>query len=168
MFTLNRFAPWSDDFAFTYSDNIKEFDTLIIHNPPEAMCFSPVLMHSRKSLQEHIEFIAEQHIKKAIVVAEDITFLRFCPDLENVRIIPPLSAEKIDYSPIYDMPNLSHLTIQKPEESNFKITFDSERLNGLNYLLVDGWNSDLNLASAKNLKTLILEGAIALPELTLK
>ena len=132
------------------------------------MCFSPVLMHSRKSLQEHIEFIAEQHIKKAIVVAEDITFLRFCPDLENVRIIPPLSAEKIDYSPIYDMPNLSHLTIQKPEESNFKITFDSERLNGLNYLLVDGWNSDLNLASAKNLKTLILEGAIALPELTLK
>lgn len=157
MFSLNMFAPWTDDFAFTHSNNIYEKDTLIIHNPPEAICFSPVLMHSRKTLTEHIDFIAEAHIKKAIVVAEDISFLRECPDLEDLRIVPPLSVTEYDYSPVYDMPNLRRLSVEKPEEAKGSVALDVGRINGLRCLSFNYWHSDLNLACAQSLKTLYLD-----------
>lgn len=63
-FTMTRFCPMADGFGF-YGE-----DCIVILDPPNVLRLSPVLPRSRKTLAEHIRYIQENIIKKAIVVAE--------------------------------------------------------------------------------------------------
>lgn len=108
-YSLNQLPLYTDEFFVRWLDDIQVRDTIVVFNPMDAEIVTPVLLRSRKSLKEHIAYIREKHIKKAIVVAEDIAFLRECPGLEYLWILPAISAENFDFSPIYDLPNLKWL-----------------------------------------------------------
>lgn len=136
-FTLTRFAPWTEDFSFK---SPMEQDRLVILNPEDVLWMSPVVARSRRTLEEHITYIREQGIKKALVIAEDIGFLRQCPTLEEVQVIPAWSAVDFDYSPLYDMPNLKRVNCQTmygPKEN--KVAYvDYRRIPKLEEAVVSG------------------------------
>lgn len=151
-FTMTRFAPLTDGFAF-YNN-----DYLVIINPQDVLWESPIVPRSRKTLEEHILYIQENQIKKALVIAEDISFLLRCPSLECLEIIPPYSAVTFDYSPLYDMPNLKHLscqTVYGPKNS-LSADIDYSLISGLEYLHLCGKKGHHNLNAVKGLQTLYL------------
>lgn len=100
-------------FSFTSLANVGNqanvFDAIVIRNPSDAQCFSPKLSCSTKTLQEHIDFINEHHLEKAVVIAEDISFLSQCPSLQYLQIIPADSMKNFDYSPLYQLKNIAGL-----------------------------------------------------------
>ena len=102
-FSMTHFCPIADGFGLYGEDQI------VVIDPPNVIWEAPVVPRSRKTLDEHIKYIRDNNIKKALVIAEDIAFLRQCPSLEELQVIPPYSAAAFDYSPLYDMPNLKKL-----------------------------------------------------------
>ena len=74
-FSMTRFSPVTDDFYY-------HEDYLVILSPFDVVWESPVLARSLKSLDEHIQYIQDNQIEKAYIVAEDISFLRKCPSLK--------------------------------------------------------------------------------------
>lgn len=149
---MTRFAPLTDSFAF-YNN-----DYLVILDPPDVLWESPVVPRSRKTLEEHIVYIQERRVKKALVIAEDISFLRRCPTLENLRIIPPYSANDFDYSPLYDMPNLKQLNCQSVygPKDNLSADIDYGRIPGLEQLHLGGKKGHRNINALHGLRILSL------------
>lgn len=152
--TLNQFLPYIDDFSFISKDGVK--DTIVVCNPMESICVSPMFLRSKKTLQEHIEYINVNNIKKALIVAEDISFLRKCPCLEYLDVIPSLTAKKFDFSPLYDLPKIKKLyceTMYGIDED--KVAYmDYSKINGLQSVTISGKYGHQNLDKVKGLKKL--------------
>ena len=72
-FSFNQLPLYTDDFFFRELEGNNR-DAIVVFNPIDALIVSPVFLRSRKSLEEHIAFIRDNNIKKAIVVAEDRSF----------------------------------------------------------------------------------------------
>lgn len=98
-----------DGFMFKALDLPRVFDAIVIRNPNDIAC--PLYQHirSQRSLDEHIEFINENDVKKAVVLADDISFLADCKGLETVELIA-IGEEHYDFSALYLMPELFSLT----------------------------------------------------------
>ncbi len=159
MLTLNQLLLYTDDFFFLPqpTENGVIEDELVICNPQDAICISPVILHSRKSLQEHIEFVNQKQIKKAMIIAEDIEFVRQCPSLEHITVIPALSAENFDFSPLYDLPNIKVLfchTMYGEDEKKVSC-IDYSKIKGVRRISIDGKGA-LNYDKVKGLKTVYI------------
>lgn len=104
---------YRDGFAFTSLANIGNpanvFDAIIIRNPSKTDCFSPKLGKSSRLLQDHIDFINQYQLEKAVIIAEDIDFLTQCPSLKHLQIIPSDTASEFSFAPLYIMPNILSL-----------------------------------------------------------
>lgn len=149
-FTMTRFCPMADGFGF-YGE-----DCIVILDPPDVLWLSPVLPRSRKTLDEHIRYIQDNRIKKAIVIAEDIAFLRECPTLESLQVIPPFSAVTFDYSPLYDLPNLKELNCHTiyGHKDQLLAHVDYSRFSHLEQLHVCGKKGHHNLQALSGLRQL--------------
>lgn len=150
-FSMTRFSPVTDDFFFSK-------DRLVVLHPFDVVWNAPVLARSTKSLEEHIHLIQEQNIRRAIVIAEDISFLRQCPSLESLHVIPANSASAFDYSPLYDLPRLCELdccTLYGSSE-NKHAEIDYSRLLHLESLTVNGAKGHLHLEAVHHLRRLHL------------
>lgn len=157
--TLNQAAPSIDDFFFRSLDDPKQSDALVVCNPSTAICIAPVILHSRKTLEEHIAYIQTHRLKKAMVIAEDIDFLRQCPSLEYLWVIPALSAETFDFSPLYDLPNLRWLrceTVFGPKEDRHAV-IDYSCMEHLEILQASGAKGHNHIDALKELKVLYCE-----------
>ena len=120
--TLNQTMPSTDDFFFRALTEPNNPDAIVICNPLDAICRAPVILHSKKPLEEHIKHIQEHNLKKAVVIAEDISFLKQCPSLEYLWVIPALTAIDFDFSPVYELPNLRWLqceTVFGPHDEKY-------------------------------------------------
>lgn len=150
-FSMTRFSPVTDYFYF-------KDDYLVILSPFDVVWESPVLARSRKTLEEHIQYIRENQLKKVYVVAEDISFLRQCPSVTSLKIIPAYSAAKFDYSPIYDMPNLRELNCQTVYggKDALKAEVDYSHFPSLQNVYASGAIGHRNLESVKGLRHLYL------------
>lgn len=158
-FILNEIAPYVDDFFFTSLTDAMTRDAIVIHQPSYAICEAPVFLRSKKSLEEHVQHIKEQRINKAVVVAENIEFLRQCPSIEYLWVIPAISAINFDYSPLYDMPNIKWLqcnTIYGESKSSVA-SVDYSKLQGLQRLAIVGKKGHYNVDAATELKILCLD-----------
>lgn len=138
--------------------NSDELDALVIYNPPDA--FEPYErhLHSTRSLNEHIALVNTKKIKKAIVIAEDISFLPRCTSLEYLSIIPSYSCRKFDFSPLYAMSELKWLscvTTYGPDNKKFA-QLDCSKLQSVRRLSVDGKQQELCLDGLHNLRSLFL------------
>lgn len=166
-FSFNQLPLYTDDFFITFSDNVNVKDAIVIFNPADAMIVSPVYLRSRKSLEEHIEFIRTNQYKKAIVVGDDIEFLKQCPSLEYLKIHPSIYANDFDYSPLYELPNLKTLLCDTmyglratyDVEEEVKIaTIDYSRFHELTELHVFDREGHLNVQAAEKVSCLRLGG----------
>ena len=116
----------------TYPANI--YDAIIIKNPPNASCFSPRIVRTGQSLSEQIEFVNRHKLEKAIIVANDISFITQCPTLRYLRIIPAdNSGDNFDFSPLYDMPEIKCLVCrtQYGNREEFSSQVDYSKIKGL-------------------------------------
>ena len=150
-FSMTRFSPVTDDFYF-------KDDYLVILSPFDVVWESPVLARSQKTLEEHIQYIQENQFEKVYVVADDIAFLRQCPTITSLKIIPAYSAAKFDYSPIYDMPNLKELNCQTVygHKDALKAAVDYSHFPSLQCVYASGAKGHRNLESVKGLRHLYL------------
>ena len=143
---------YTDDFSFY---PYKEGGTLIVFESPELRADSPKRKISRRSLEEHIEYIQENQIKQAIVIANHLDFLRRCPSLEHISIYPSYTAQNFDYSPLYDLPNLRSLECHTKYgfPPNKVTTVDYSRLPNLEGLDLEE-QGHLNVSGVEALKVL--------------
>ena len=150
-FSMTRFSPVTDDFYF-------KDDYLVILSPFDVVWESPVLARSQKTLEEHIQYIQENQFEKVYVVADDIAFLRQCPTITSLKIIPAYSAAKFDYSPLYDMPNLKELNCQTVygHKDALKADVDYSHFPSLQCVYASGAKGHRNLESVKGLRHLYL------------
>lgn len=164
-FSLNQLTESSDDFVFRFFDDIETNDAIVIF-PEDAMIVTPVLIKSRKTLEEHIEYIQKNNIKKAIIAANDIHFLSHCPSLEYLHIIPSIYANDFDYSPIYQLPNLKLLHCEtmyglgatyEVKEKVKVAHIDYSRFPGLKSLSVIGAKGHQNVNMAESVEVLVFE-----------
>lgn len=142
MVSLNQLPLYTDDFFFLRAPTECENSEgeLVICNPQDAICISPVVLRSRKSLEEHIELINRNKIKKVLIIAEKIDFIRYCPSLEYVTIIPSLTASTFDFAPLYELPNIKvlfcHTMYGEGEKKVANV--DYSKFKKLQRLTVDG------------------------------
>lgn len=164
-YSLNQLPLYTNDFFIRWLDDIQARDTIVVFNPMDAEIVTPVLLRSRKSLKEHIDYIQEKHIKKAIVVAEDIAFIRECPELEYLWILPAISAKNFDFSPIYDLPNLKWLQCETMYglgamyENTEKVkisSVDYQHFPKLKKLQIKGAKGHENVHAANSVESLLL------------
>ena len=150
-FSMTRFSPVTDDFYF-------KDDYLVILSPFDVVWESPVLARSQKTLEEHIQYIQENQFEKVYIVADDIAFLRQCPTITSLKIIPAYSAAKFDYSPIYHMPNLKELNCQTVygHKDALKADVDYSHFPSLQCVYASGAKGHRNLESVKGLRHLYL------------
>lgn len=150
-FSMTRFSPVTDDFYF-------KDDYLVILSPFDVVWESPVLARSQKTLEEHIQYIQENQFEKVYIVADDIAFLRQCPTITSLKIIPAYSAAKFDYSPIYHMPNLKELNCQTVygHKDTLKADVDYSHFPSLQCVYASGAKGHRNLESVKGLRHLYL------------
>ena len=157
--TFNQLPLYMDDFFMTHLDVLTKKDALVIHNPKDALIITPVLIRSHKSLEEHIEYIRNNNIKKAIVVAEDIRFISECPSLEYLRVLPAIGASDFDYSPAYELPNLKWLccctTTGLDDEQVASV--DYSQFKEVRRLSIHGYKGQHNVALANNVISLIFD-----------
>lgn len=152
-FTLTKVAPWTDGFWFYSITDPLEKDAIVILNPATVNWQAPLLARSRKSLDEHIQYIQENQITKAVIVAENIEFIRQCPSLEYLWIIPAWEAKTFDYSPLYDLPNLHWLDCQMvygPRDNQIA-HMDFSRLSAIQTLHIRGKKGNQNLNKLRGL-----------------
>ena len=157
--SLNQLPLETDDFVFRHLDVISKRDAMVIVHPKNCFVISPVFLRSRKSLDEEIEHINQNDVKKLIVVAEDIGFLKRCRGIEYLWILPAVSANNFDYSPIYELPNLKWLscrTIYGKDEDKVA-DLDYSRLSNLSNLkrvYIEGSKGHQNVTAAQDLVSL--------------
>jgi len=153
-FSMTRFSPVTDDFFFWQ-------DFLVILHPFDAVWEAPVLARSTHSLEEHIRFVEERQIRKALVVAEDISFLRECPGLAALYIMPAYGVQgTFDYSPLYDLPRVEELRCRLTTGAQERLcaSVDYRRFPHLKRLYVEGTQGHIGLEDVKGLTHLSLHG----------
>ena len=101
-----------DGFPFTtitHPGNV--YDAIVIKYPQNVQCsVYTALTGSNRSLEEQIDFINENKIEKALIIAENIDFISKCPTLKHIQIIPADTAgNDFDYSPLYKLSNIKSL-----------------------------------------------------------
>ncbi len=153
-YSLNGFPACTDDFYWRELSDLSD-KAIVIHNPQDARARSQFYPCSTKTLDEHIEYIQAHSIKSAIIVADDISFIKNCASLERIMVFPSVSAVDFDYSPLYALPNVKWLQCEtvygKNEERVAEI--DYSRFPNLERVLVGGVGH-LNVGSAQNISVL--------------
>lgn len=142
----------------TYPYNV--FDAVLIRCPQSAICTSPQLPRSERSLDEHLALINELKLEKALIIGNNIDFIKKCPSLKHLKIIPSDDAgNNFDYSPLYHMPEIKSLwcaTIYGSKEE-FSTTVDYSKINGIEKFSI--YNSGcLNYNHIPTVKSLGLSG----------
>lgn len=165
-YSLNQLPLHTDDFFFTYWNDVHVKDTIVVHNPMDSVIVTPVFLRSRKSLDEHIAYIQEKCIKRAIVVGNDIQFLKECPSLEYLKIFPSIDAEGFDFSPLYELPKIKSLecatmyglrAMYDVEEPVRTSEIDYSRFPHLRQFIISGAEGHLNTQKAETVTNAFFE-----------
>ena len=146
-----------DGYVFSsWNDNPNVFDVLVVRHPNDAVCNTQNYPDSSHPLSEYVRLIREENIERAIVIADDISFLKKCPSLRKVSVYPENSAKAdFDYSPLYDMQNIKSLNCQTiyGEKGEKSCSIDYSKIRGLIDLGVFG-KGHLNYDSIDTLEKL--------------
>ena len=148
-----------DGFIFTaLTEPANVYDAIVIRNPETVDCFGPHYGISTHSLAEHIQYVNENQIEKAIIIAEDIAFITRCSCLSYLRVIPADSAAGgFDYSPLYQMPQIKYFTcntVYGGLQERRQTSIDYSKINGIQELNVEIEKGDSNYDKGETLKRL--------------
>lgn len=134
-------------------------DAIIITDKPEeaTRCWSwyrePI-----RSKEEHIALIKELELEAVYVLDDNIDFIRECPSIKYIIVIPTLEEDGFDYSPLYSVPEIykASCNIEYGEDDQYKTQIDLSRINGLQVIEIDDGIDRKNCAGVKTAKTVYL------------
>lgn len=141
--------------ALTLPPNI--YDAMVIRYPENANCQSTKYGKSNQSFKEHLQYVNDYCLEKAIIIANDIKFITLCPSLKYLQVIPADTAKnEFDFSPLYEMPEIISLTCQTVfgQQQNLCGSIDYSKVNGLSDLGLSISKGDLNYNKVSSLKKL--------------
>ena len=144
-----------DGYVFSsWSDRPNVFDVLVIKQPNNASGNTRNYPNSMHSLEEHIRLIHEENIERALIIADDISFIMECPSLKMFSVFPANSTGSgFDYSPLYREQEIKtlncHTTYGEKDEESCSI--DYSKISGLIDLGVYG-KGHFNYASIDTLE----------------
>ena len=154
-----------DGFTFTAGSISNIFDALVIRNPVTARGGFGAWAYSERTLDDHIQLVNENHLDRAIIVADDLEFITQCPGLKHLIIYPAAFAgPNFDYSPLYRMQSLASLCCYTeyghpiPDfRPIHRTTLDYAQISGLSALTLDcGKSGHLHYNRLDSLKELIV------------
>lgn len=112
------------------------------------------------SLDEHINFINQMELEKAIIISSDISFISQCPSLKYLEIIPTYPDGRFDFSPLYEIPEIKSFDCSTDYyyvQKKFFGTIDYSKIKGLERLCISG-KGHKNLNCIDTLKSLRISG----------
>lgn len=142
VYTFQQGYLYRQGYVFAPLTQSNIYDAIVIRNPSHCQAWCPKYGFSDHSLEEHIELINQYHLEKAIIIAEDISFITRCSSLKYLKIVlADTAVDKFDYSPLYDMPCIKELTCTTayggPQE-HLHATLDYSRIKGLLNVRISG------------------------------
>ena len=144
-----------DGYVFTsWNDYPQTFNVIVIKFPNDAIGNTRIFPNSSHSLEEHICLIREEKIERALIIADDISFVTECPSLKMLSIFPAKTAgNAFDYSPLYSMSQIKSLNCQTiyGEREEWLSSIDYSKILGLIDLGVYG-KGHLNYADINTLE----------------
>lgn len=147
-----------DGFVFKAIDEpTNVFDALVIRNPLNTQCPLYGNLNPERSIEDHVEYINKNGIKKVLVIAEDIGFISHCPSITKVQLVA-VSDGEFDYSPLYDLPSLEALEIPSMPVAGItaKNSADYARMKSLRSLKVS--DTAEGVSNASELRVLSVDG----------
>ena len=147
----------ADGFVFTaITHPALVLDAMLIKYPYDIKCSSPLVYGSKRTLEEQIEYINTHKIEKAMIIANDISFITRCPTLKHIKIaIPNEFGDGFDYSPLYEMPQIKSVACptQYGRMGEFTTSIDYSRIRGLEdaHIHPVGCENFRNLTALKSL-----------------
>lgn len=142
----------------TYPANV--YDAIVIKKPYNAICEYPKTILVGHPLSEQIEFINRFKLEKAIIIADDISFMNQCAGLKHLQIIPANGAGNgFDFSPLYELPEIKTLICRTEygEKEQYRSQIDYSRISGIESLSISG-KGHKNYNQIENLRTLGISG----------
>lgn len=130
------------------------YDAIVIRVPSVTRA-SYAIPATEHTLEECIGFINEMKLEKAVIYADDISFIPQCRTLKYINIVPTYIGSGFDYSPLYEMPQIKALccrTVYGAEEQ-YSSTVDYAKIKGIEFLGISG-KGHLNFSSVQTLKSL--------------
>ena len=160
-----------DGFVFYSQNQSGVSEAILLSNPPRAYAYETPYIYVEQPLEAQIDFVNRNKLERAIVVADNISFITQCPTLKYLTIYPSMTAgPKFDYSPLYDMPDLKSLACRTIYEGfrnsadrkvrKFSTQIDYSRIKG-NLIDINTPSSvkgHLNYNQVKTLRSLSLDG----------
>ena len=145
-----------DGFPFASNTNPANIYDAIVIKPSGETCWSPRYPGFSHSIDEYIEFVNKHSLSKAIIIANNIEFLKECPTLKYLRIIPSDSSDNnFDFSPIYQRNGIVSLDCSTSYGVNFQKNTSIDYSNIKGVVMLNIYDSGhLNTNSINTLKTL--------------
>lgn len=146
--------------AIGYPGNV--YDAVVVKYPKNI----PISMRSygsSLSLEEQIAFINQYKLEKILIIAESIDFIKQCPSLKHIRIVPADSSNNgFDYSPLYEMPQIKSVqcSTKYGNKNQLSTQIDCARIPGLESIHV----TDAGYKNYNTVKTLKSFGLTGYPD----
>jgi hypothetical protein len=147
-----------DGFGFThvtYPGNVH--DGIIIKCINKSDCESPQYEVPNRSISDYVKYINENNIEKAVVILDNIAFLKECKSLRYLSISPSYEADKnFDFTPIYELPEVKFLSCQNQYgvREQYIGEIDYSKVQGLVSLNVSINKGSLNFNKVDTLESL--------------
>lgn len=131
---------------------------------PFNQCNAVRIDENNHTIDEYVRYINKNHIEQAEIVLADLHFLSACPSLKYLKIHSPRASDVIDFSPLYQHPEIKYLhcintfclTEGKPMEHVNLI--DYSKVSGLEFLTATATPASKNYQVVKTLKSLSIGG----------
>ena len=125
-------------FKFVTGHKLYIYNDLVVFCPDSARACGGYYGPPERTLEEHIALINAMKLEKTTIIAKDISFLPRCPSLKELSIQHAHGQETpLDFSPLYEMPEIRSLSIAAPNMGLSKgpaIHIDFTKLRGLRRL----------------------------------
>lgn len=146
-------------FQFVGSGDMYIYDSLVVFSPDGSRCGGYYSHH--RTLEECIALINRHKLEKIDVIGYDLSFLPRCTSVKYITTHYSHDAvDGIDYSPLYQMPEIRSLNCTPPLSDIPKSAvkpIDYTKINGLRHLAVYG-NGNENFHLVQGLETLFISG----------
>lgn len=139
------------------NEEVRDGFGFIAINYPSNVKNAIVIRSYDRSIEEYTAYIREHNIEQAEIIMPDINFLKECPSLKHLNILPSCNApQDFDFSPLYEMPEIKSLGCENTYGSSrqYMSKIDYARINGLIDLSVDVNKGTLNYNRVKTLKSM--------------
>lgn len=154
--SLWRGCVLRNGYIFAPKDKGNIYDAIVIRNPADCgQYYHPRFGVSAHTLDEHIEFVNKYQLKKAIIIAENLEFIKDCPTLQYITIVPAVKHNDFDFSPLYDLQEVIELNCITcyGENEQFLSSIDYSKIKGIKKIGISG-KGHLNYNKVETLEKL--------------